>query len=254
MDIGGDLRRARTARQLTLAEIAHRTKINGSLLRAIEDNRFDRVPGGLFTRSYLRAYAREVQLDPESLVAQYRSEFETPAQPEPSAEDPPSVVDVGSIAMDDGGGRGHAAGFVVVLLIGFAYFLIARSINTESASPQPKPTDAIEASARQPAPTSTAGTLDTRRSAPLKLTIQTTANCWVDASIDGEPVFAHLMTAGGRLQYDVREQVTIRVGDPAAFTFTLDGIPGRVLGPAGTPVNLKFNRENYKEVLRENPH
>jgi cytoskeleton protein RodZ len=102
MDIGGDLRRARTARQLTLAEIADRTKINGSLLRAIEDNRFDRVPGGLFTRSYLRAYAREVQLDPESIVAQYRSQFETPAQPEPSAEESPSVVDVGSITMDDG--------------------------------------------------------------------------------------------------------------------------------------------------------
>jgi cytoskeleton protein RodZ len=249
MDIGGDLRRARTARQLTLAEISHRTKIKESLLRAIEDNRFDRVPGGLFTRSYLRAYAREVQLDPESLVAQYRSEFETPAQPEPSSEEPPSPVDMGSIAMDAGDGRGHAAGLVVVLLIGFAYFAFARSINTESASHEPKPTDSIEAS-RPPAPISTAGTLDTRRSAPLKLAIQTTANCWVDASIDGKPVFAHLMTAGRRLQYDVREEVTIRVGDPAAFTFTLDGIPGRVLGPAGTPVDLKFNRENYKEVLR----
>src|SRR5258706_9279268 len=99
MDIGGDLRRARTAQHLTLAEITHRTKINGSLLRAIEDNRFDRVPSGLFTRSYLRAYAREVQLDPEFLVAQYRSEFETPAQPEPSAEESPSDVNVGSIAM-----------------------------------------------------------------------------------------------------------------------------------------------------------
>ena len=253
MDIGGDLRRARTARHLTLVEIAHRTKINGSLLRAIEDNRFDRVPGGLFTRSYLRAYAREVQLDPESVVEQYRSAFETPPQPQPSAEESPLVVDIGSIAMDDGGGRGHAAGLVVVVLIGFAYFAFARSINTESASPEPKPTNAIEASARQPTPISTAGTIDTHRNAPLKLAIQTTANCWVDASIDGEPVFAHLMTAGGRLQYDVREGVTIRVGDPAAFTFTLDGIPGRALGAAGTPVNLKFNRENYKEVLREKP-
>jgi cytoskeletal protein RodZ len=250
MDVGGDLRRARAARGLSLADIAQRTKINHVLLRAIEENRFDRVPGGLFTRSYLRAYAREVQLDPESIVAQYRSEFETPeVQTEPSAEDSPSVAEIGSIAIDDGGGRSRA-GLVVVLLIGFAYFAFARSINTESASPEPRATDTIEASGRQPAPTSTAGTRDTPRIAPLKLIIQTNGNCWVDARIDGEPVFAHLMTAGGRLEYDVREDVTIRVGDPAAFTFTLDGIPGRVLGPARIPVNLKFNRENYKEVLR----
>src|SRR5258707_8298173 len=86
MDIGGDLRRARTAQHLTLAEITHRTKINGSLLRAIEDNRFDRVPPGLFTRGYLRAYAREVALDPETIVERYRAEFEA----EPAPVEPPS--------------------------------------------------------------------------------------------------------------------------------------------------------------------
>src|ERR1700704_2375149 len=98
MDIGGDLRRARTARHLSLAEIADRTKINGSLLRAIEDNRFDRVPGGLFTRGYLRAYAREVQLDPESIVERYRSEYEPPPpQPEPPAEEAGWAPDVDAI-------------------------------------------------------------------------------------------------------------------------------------------------------------
>jgi cytoskeleton protein RodZ len=254
MDVGGDLRRARAARGLSLPDIAQRTKINQSLLRAIEENRFDRVPGGLFTRGYLRAYAREVQLDPESLVERYRSEFEAPAAlTEPSIADSASAEDIDSIGTNDGGGSGHAAGLVVVLLIGLAYFGFARGINTPSASAGPKPTDAIEASAPQPIPTSTAGTLDTPRSVPLKLAIQTTANCWVAVSIDGEPVVARLMTAGERVQYEVREVVTIRIGDPAAFTFTLDGIPGRALGTAGTPVNLKFNRQNYKEVLREQP-
>ena len=52
MDVGGQLRQARTARKLSLADISVRTKINQSILRAIEENRFDRVPGGLFTRGY----------------------------------------------------------------------------------------------------------------------------------------------------------------------------------------------------------
>ena len=61
------------------------------------------------------------------------------------------------------------------------------------------------------------------------------------------------MTAGERAQFDVSEAVTMRVGDPSAFTFTLDGILGRALGTTGTAVNLKFNRQNYKAVLREKP-
>jgi hypothetical protein len=49
---------------------------------------------------------------------------------------------------------------------------------------------------------------------------------------------SRLMIAGERVQYNVREVVTIRIGDLAAFTFTLDGIPGRALGTTGTPANL----------------
>jgi hypothetical protein len=45
----------------------------------------------------------------------------------------------------------------------------------------------------------------------------------------------------------------MRVGDPSAFAFTLDGIPGRALGTPHTSVNLKFNRQNYKVVLQERP-
>src|SRR2546430_11869139 len=109
MDIGGDLRRARTARHLSLAEVSNRTKINGSLLRAIEDNRFDRVPPGLFTRGYLRAYAREVELDPETIVDRYRAEFEVqPVPDEPPSSEPvwQSVWqnDRSTVLADDGRG------------------------------------------------------------------------------------------------------------------------------------------------------
>src|SRR4029077_16909532 len=86
MDVGGELRQARTARKLSLSDIANRTKINQSILRAIEENRFDRVPGGLFARGYLRAFAKERNLDTEKVVTKYRSEFEQPIVELPSPE------------------------------------------------------------------------------------------------------------------------------------------------------------------------
>ena len=101
MDVGGELRRARTARHLSLAEISNRTKISPALLHAIEDNRFDRVPGGLFTRGYLRAYAREVELDPEAIVEQYRAEYGAPLSTIEGAAEEPPLDEINPLPLED---------------------------------------------------------------------------------------------------------------------------------------------------------
>jgi cytoskeleton protein RodZ len=255
MDVGGDLRRARTARKLSLADIAARTKINQTILRAIEQNRFDRVPGGLFTRGYLRAYAREVHLDPEEIVERYRAEFEPPVVESLAPEETTHGIDVGSIAVsEDTRDRRGGAGLAIVLLIGAAYFGFARSVTSSStAERSPKPTDAAEATAPAPVATPTTGTLDSSTAGPLKLAIETNADCWVAANIDGRSAIARLMKAGERDQFEVTDRAAVRIGDPSAFRFTLNGMPGRVLGTAHTAVNLTFDRQNYKSVLSERP-
>ena len=71
MDIGGELQAARKARMVSIDDISRATKIRPSILRAIESNAFDRIPGGIFTRGYLSAYAREVGLDPDDVVQRF---------------------------------------------------------------------------------------------------------------------------------------------------------------------------------------
>lgn len=258
MDIGGDLRRARTARKLSLADIARRTKISPSVLRAIETNRFDCVPGGLFTRSFLRTYAREVELDPDAIVRQYRAEFEAPPVAPDGAAARVSPVDVHVDATPIDGesrGAGQTVGLAVVMLIGLAYFGFFRDVATQSTATGLKPADAVEASAAAlPSPVGTTGSADTARDvpngAPLKFEIQASGPCWVAASADGERLIARLMNAGEKQQFGVRDEVTMRVGDPSAFTFTINGAPGRSLGPAGIPVNAQMTRQNYKTFLQ----
>lgn len=253
MDVGGDLRRARTARKLSLGDVAARTKINQKILQAIEENRFDRIPGGLFTRSYLRAYAREVQLEPEGIVELYRAEFEPKTVEPPPLEETPRRFDVDSLMAGDWTrDSGGSAGLIIVLLIGAVYLGFARNFTSPSPTDSsPKATDAPEAAAPAPAPTRTTGTIDTLQAGPLKLAMETTGDCWVAAIVDGKPAFARLMKAGEREQFDVNDRAELRIGDPAAFSFTLNGIPGRVLGSARTAVNLTFDRQNYKSVLHE---
>src|SRR5258707_4986843 len=78
MAIGGDLRAARRARKRSIDDISRTTKIAPAILRALEKDDFDAVPGGLFTRGFLRAYAHDVGLDGEDLVRRYRAEQEPP--------------------------------------------------------------------------------------------------------------------------------------------------------------------------------
>jgi cytoskeleton protein RodZ len=76
--IGDALRSERLRLGLTLEQIATQTKIGQYLLQAIEANQFDRLPGGLLTRSFLRQYAQLVGLDADEVVASFKLQFEEP--------------------------------------------------------------------------------------------------------------------------------------------------------------------------------
>ncbi len=67
-----NLVKIRTESGRTLEQIADTTKISIRFLRAIEAEDFDQLPGGIFTRSYLRQYATEIGLDAGGLLEMYR--------------------------------------------------------------------------------------------------------------------------------------------------------------------------------------
>jgi cytoskeletal protein RodZ len=70
-DMLPDLAIARRNSGVSLAEIAADTKIAVSYLRAIEEGVFDRLPGGIYTVSYIRQYARAIDYDEDQLVRHY---------------------------------------------------------------------------------------------------------------------------------------------------------------------------------------
>lgn len=74
-DFGARLRAAREQRGLTLRVVADATKISVRALEALERNEIARLPGGIFSRAFVRAYAVEVGLDPEQAVAEFITRF-----------------------------------------------------------------------------------------------------------------------------------------------------------------------------------
>jgi len=68
---GQELKRERELRQITLREISEATKINIRYLDALERNEFRHLPGGVFNKGFVRAYAQFIGVDPESMVNAY---------------------------------------------------------------------------------------------------------------------------------------------------------------------------------------
>ena len=73
--VGAGLRQRREERHISLRQIAASTKISPSALEAIERDDIKRLPGGIFTRAFVRAYASELDLDPERTLAEFLAQF-----------------------------------------------------------------------------------------------------------------------------------------------------------------------------------
>ncbi len=69
--VGQFLRRHRVERQMSVEEVARTTRVPTSSIERIEADRFDELPGEVFVRGFLTAYARAVDVSPDEALARY---------------------------------------------------------------------------------------------------------------------------------------------------------------------------------------
>jgi transcriptional regulator with XRE-family HTH domain len=81
---GARLRAERERKQVSLRAIAEETKIQFSLLQALEQDDLSYWPEGLFRRAYVRAYAHAVGLDPERVLREFLERYPEPVEPDPA--------------------------------------------------------------------------------------------------------------------------------------------------------------------------
>jgi cytoskeleton protein RodZ len=273
LDVGAVLREARERRDLSLDQLSHATRITAEILRAIEDNRIERLPEGVFLRGFLRAYAHEVGLNAEETVTRYLDQFE----PLPHAVERATagtgqtrverMAVWGSLEERDQSERRVTRlqwlGIVVVVLGTVTYYAVDRwrgsalppspaspSERAGSVSPGPAIAAAATAGTATPTAESPEGTTLAGTESQLHLEIRARGPCWVAATVDGRRAVYRLIEPGEQQAFDIREGAVLRIGDPAAFEFSINGRVGRSLGRAGEAVTVHLTRENYRELLR----
>ena len=86
---GARLRFERERRQIALRSIAEGTKIGLGLLEGLERDDVSRWPSGIFRKSFVRAYAQAIGIDPEPVVREFVEQYPDPLEVEVAA--PPQI-------------------------------------------------------------------------------------------------------------------------------------------------------------------
>jgi cytoskeleton protein RodZ len=252
MDVGLELRQARERRGITIHELSVITKISPRVLKAIETCDEDGLPAAVYTRAFVKTYAREVGLDPDDVLRRYLAQLdppdETPVPVAPPAPALPHPKPLDIFAMPEQGGLSGTIAIAIVVIAIVALATAQRSRSTD-AIPSPEPVMAAglaPAAAPREVPVGTAGT---DPGGGLHLAIAPTGPCWMQATSGGNRLFAALLNPGESRNVDAAAEVTLRVGDPAACAFTINGKPARIPGAPGQATTVVITRENYREFL-----
>ncbi len=158
---GVRLKQEREKQSVTLDDISLSTKISTRMLRALEEERFDQLPGGIFNKGFIRAYARCLKMDEEQAIADYLAATGvTPlakpsdnSEPAPILEPPPREQNAAA-----GLPWGMLAVALLIVALGFAawgyYSREAQKGTQESAAsaavPNVAPAPVAEPSPQQP--------------------------------------------------------------------------------------------------------
>lgn len=255
-DVGARLRAAREAKQISLREIANTTKISVSALEALEENDINQLPGGIFTRAFVRSYAAEVGLDPEDTMRDFV------AQAPEAGIDEEETYDHHAHEPDLFQSQQRMAGTVLKLIAiglpvaGLLLYLGTRIVTTGSDSPEAPPATTTTAPAspapvERPVRTEPPVTAQSMAQGPLTIVLRPLADCWVSLRVDGESVFERVMRSGERESYEAEDEIILNVGDAGAFAFAINQQTGRSLGASGEVVTATITPQNFRSYVTQ---
>ncbi|HEY6968159.1 MAG TPA: RodZ domain-containing protein [Candidatus Angelobacter sp.] len=156
---GDKLRREREMRGITLSEISESTKISKRWLQALEDEQFDQLPGGVFNRGFVRAYARFLGINDEQAVADYIAASNEQEPPEDKFP-----LEIHEKKRSDAPPLNPKRSFVpilfaivaLVLVVGGWTVWVKRKPQNTTVAPQPSRSNAPAAASQAPANVQTA--------------------------------------------------------------------------------------------------
>jgi len=259
---GRQLTAARESCGLSVADVAHQLKLSPGQVEAMEAGNYQRLPGAVFVRGFIRNYARLVKLDPALLLAGAEPQLRPAVQPEPELQ---HSVNIPFPTGRDFRWRKYAIVVLLVLLVPVVIFEIYRDdaidaivSSRQVALPQAQvvaqqhaveeivvpPAAVLSDAPAEPARTEPAATRSKKIAAEKKSTISTRTatvkpkpdehlikfrfdrESWVEIrDRNGRKIFSQFNPAGAEQAVSGRPPLTLVVGNAAGVRLTHNGQP-----------------------------
>jgi len=268
---GDRLRREREMRGITLEEITESTKISRRHLEALEGEHFDQLPGGVFNKGFVRAYARFLGLDEDQAVADYSAASNEQAEPEDKF--PLEIHEEPKRNLNRRRSRlplAFAIAALVGVLVGYVFWARSRPHTNESAAAStqrpapaaattappvntPVPTAEPAAPAREataelspsePAPGQPAQAAPEKPVKPEKVfvvKVKAKEDSWISIVADGKSVMERVLTAEKNKKIKAGKTLILRTGNAGGIEVSFNGVSLGSLGNENEPRTLTFN-------------
>jgi cytoskeleton protein RodZ len=269
--IGERLRRQRLQNKISLDQVALDTKIGVRMLEAIEAEQFDKLPGGVFRRSFVLQYARALGLDPEEIAAELKqlNHFDE-APPIPTADMIPSrepsrqwgfpFADLNAMQGSTLGSLLAAVGVIMVCALVYSWLQapsqVAQTPVRQTAPPMTQgpasPGGEKQAADQSPAP-GEPGEAASVSDAPVRVDLNAGEEVWISISTDGRTVFANALQPHETKSIEASEKVRILIGNAGGVEITLNGKPIGPIGPRGQIRVVELTPAGFQIVPRKSP-
>jgi cytoskeletal protein RodZ len=262
MDLIGDtLRRARVRQGLRLEQVAAKTKIGSHFLHAMEENRFENLPGGLFTRSFLRQYTHILGLNEDEIIAGLKQQFEEPPLPLPVLQRRSSRIP-----------QLPAFGWLVVTIMvcSGVYTLwenVWRSLPVAKATSPVKLVEETgpKLSPNQVAPAQTTAvnsaglgrstvdalSLGRQPEGTVHALFTATEAVWISVKSGGTPVYTGTLEDKQSKEFETSDKMTVLVGNAGGLRVSVNGTPVAPIGAHGEVQQLVLTAKGAQIMPRK---
>jgi cytoskeletal protein RodZ len=254
---GERLKRERELREVSLKEVTAGTRIGPRFLEALENEEWDKLPGGVFNRGFVRSIARYLGLDEENLLAEYdmaRGGEQSMPAPQPYENKiprPPVWIPIVAVLAL----LAVIGGLVAGGIYGWRWYSARRAAKRPSSSAllpaqTPPGTASLIPTAVSNQPSDSASS---SAAVPLDLAVSTSAATRVRILADGTLLLDAELSAGETRHFSASQQFEVTAADSSAVLLELNG---RAMPPVGTPGasgTIVLSQKDLRQALGGTP-
>ncbi len=246
--IGENLKRERELRDISVEEIAEFTKILPRFIRSLEENKFDDLPAGVFTRGFIRAYSQFIGVNGDDMVNIYLQQIQKQDSIliEETEEEPESGMTSHILLF-------AAISIVLVAVVSVVLYL-SRGEEKESSpfktitnSDNVLPEKGSEQGVTVPVPEFFDGSV-TEKTEPFEMKVVIIEESWVQVSADGQNRLEGVLQAGEERSFTAGSLFRISSGNAGGIKIFINEAEMPALGDSGEVVrDIEFISDNHSK-------